>query len=312
MKLIERILSVFHKNYPLEKRDAVWNNCMEKAMQSELNEANLENMYETNLIYGFGNRTGGMEEVVALAKAVGVCGIDNPENNAFFGHYVSPPVNLEHLSLKEILDKIQEKLSFRIEFPTFTGNCSRDLQTEQYGVLTDRYIHYLWVLDRVMELCPDRNSSIIEVGAGFGVLGYYLDKAGYRDYTTVDLALVNACQTYFLAKNLPNRDIILSGDVPDPFDPQHKYEIKLLHANDFCNVPSRRFDIMVNIDGLTEYGIEQASKYVQSDCADMLLSINHEMNPFRVCDIEQSHRKRAYRYPFWLRDGYVEELYRST
>jgi hypothetical protein len=69
-----------------------------------------------------------------------------------------------------------------------------------------------------MELCPDKNSSIIEIGAGFGVLGYYLDKAGYHDYTIIDIARTNACQTYFLSKNLLDRNIILSGDVENPFD----------------------------------------------------------------------------------------------
>lgn len=160
-----------------------------------------------------------------------------------------------------------------------------------------------------MELYPDPNTSIIEIGAGFGLLGYYLHGMGYRDYTVIDLALVNACQTYFLAQNLPDRKLILSGDVLDPFDRVHKDAIKLLHATDFHDVPKGRFRIMINMDGLTEYGYEVARKYVQSDCADTLLSINHEVNTFRVFDIEQPHRKLKQRSLFWLRPGYVEEIY---
>jgi hypothetical protein len=259
------------------------------------------------LVAGFGGG-GGSEEIVAFAEAVGVAGVTNPENSAFHGVRVPSCVSVDGLSNDEILDRIQQSLGFKINFPPFSGNCLQGTVTK-YGVTSNRHMFYLWVLKRVMELCPNRDAGIIEIGAGFGMLGYYLAAAGYRDYTTIDLALVNACQTYFLSKNLTDRDIILSGDVENPFDPQWKDSIKLLHSTDFHDAPKDRFAIMINMDGLTEYGLEHAKVYVQSDCAPMLLSINHEVNPYRVCDIEQPLRRRAYRYPFWLRAGYVEELY---
>ncbi len=107
-----------------------------------------------------------------------------------------------------------------------------------------------------------------------------------------------------------NRNLILSGDVTDPFDLKHKDSVKILHCTDFKDIPDDRFALMVNMDGLTEMGIEQASKYVQSNCAKDLFSVNHEVNSFRVCDIQPSNRRKEYRYPFWLRPGYVEELFR--
>ena len=303
---MDRILPVFEKNYPLESRDAVWNNCMDVARTVELNEFNLENMASTPLVSGFGGK-GGMVEIIRLAEALGVCGIGNPENDAFCGKRIPPHSNLDGLNVDEMLDKIQAALPFPIDFPPFSGNCLPGIQTK-YGVTSNRNIFYLWVVKRILELCPYRNAGVIEIGAGFGVLGYYLSKLGYLDYTTIDLALVNACQTYFLAKNLPHRHIILSGEVPDPFDNRRVDSIKLLHSTDFKKIPTGRFLIMVNMDGLTEYGIGEATKYIQYDCAEMLFSINHEANPFSVCEIPQ-HRKRQYRYPFWLRPGYVEELY---
>ena len=291
MNIIERILPVFQKNYPIEVRDGLWDYCMSLAIECELNEANLENMGATNLTVGFAG-DGGELEIVRLAEALGVFGTPNTNN--------LPP--------DEILDTIQTVLPFQINFPPFSGNVPHGLQTK-YGVASNRHIFYLWVLKRIMELCPDKNSSIIEIGAGFGLLGYYLDKAGYRDYTAIDLALVNACQTYFLARNLPDRNIIISGDVGDPFDPQYRDSIKLLHSTDFKSIPKNRFALMVNMDGLTEYGIEQATKYVRSDCSPVLFSINHEVNSFRVCDIAKPFRRQTSRCHFLLRDGYVEELY---
>jgi hypothetical protein len=302
MSIVERISPVFEKNYPLESRDGIWNFCMSLAVQCELTEANLENMCGNALTSGFVGDGGG-KEIVWLAEALGIYAIGNPETG------VPPEYTTGKMSIDELLDEIQVRLPFQINFPPFHGNCTQGLKTK-FGVTSNRHVWYLWVLKRIMELCPDPSSSIIEVGAGFGVLGYYLDRAGYRDYTTIDLALINACQTYFLAKNLPDRNIIISGDVENPFDPQHKDSFKLLHSTDFKGAPRNRFNIMVNMDGLTEYGIAEVSKYVQSDCAPMLLSINHEVNPYRVCELKQN-RKLKYRYPFWLRNGYVEELYVS-
>ena len=308
MNIIDRIIPVFKRNHSIEVRDVVWNACTEISKKVEVTEENLENMHGNALVTGFGGG-GGKNEIIKLAEALGVSGITNPENNAWRGYYVPATVNVESITSDEILDRIQTKLPFKIDFPSFSGNCAQGLITK-YGVTSNRHIHYLWVLKRIMELCPDKNSSIIEIGAGFGILGYYLDRVGYFDYTVIDLARTNACQTYFLFKNLPDRNIILSGDVENPFDLQYKDSIKILHSTDFKEIPKDRFTIMVNLDGLTEFGIEEATKYVQHDCSPMLLSINHEVNEFRVWDIAQPYRKLEYRYPFWLRDGYVEELYK--
>lgn len=308
--LVEKILDVFYRNYPLETRDVVWDNCMDIAMKTELNRPNLENMCGTSLVCGFGFVGGsGKKEITKLAQALGICGVSNPENDAYYGCKVLPPANVEHLTTDEVLDAIQTKLPFAIDFPPFNGNCPT-VELTKYGVAANQHIFYLWVLKRVLELCPDPSSGILEIGSGFGTLGYYLDRVGYKDYTSVDLALINACQTYSLYKNLPRRKILLSGDVEDPFDLQHQDSIKLLHSTDFHDVPKNRFSIMVNMSGLTEMGVEQASLYMQSDCAPILLSINHEVNPYRVIDIPQD-RKLIYRNLFWLRTGYVEELYVS-
>lgn len=309
MSIIDRILPVFAKNYPREVRDVIWNYCMNSAMQVPLTESNLENMCCTALVSGFGGG-GGKEEIVKLAEALGVCGITNPENDRAHKRHMPPPVNVDNLTPDDVLNRIQSALPFKINFPPFSGNCTVGLPTK-FGVTSNRHIFYLWVLKRILELCPDPNTAIIEIGAGFGVLGYYLDRVGYRDYTTIDLALINACQTYFLSKNLPDRNIILSGDVENPFDLKHRDSIKLLHSTDFTAVPKDRFGLMVNMDGLTEMGASEAGKYAGSNCASMLFSINHEVNAYRVCDLKQN-RKRQYRYPFWLRDGYVEELYVQT
>ncbi len=70
---------------------------------------------------------------------------------------------------------------------------------------------------------------------------------------------------------------------------------------------------MVKVDSLTELAPEVA----RADCnaiksrTGMFLSINHEANPFTVRQIAaEADFPRASRAPYWMRRGYVEELFR--
>ena len=74
MNIIERILPILDKNYPLEIRDVIWNSCMTYSTQIKINEENLEKMCTTHLVSGFGG-DGGQKELVKLAQALGVSGI---------------------------------------------------------------------------------------------------------------------------------------------------------------------------------------------------------------------------------------------
>lgn len=304
--IMSRIMIAFNKNADQDKRHHIWNWCNDHSNKVEITKDNLENMSNNALVFGFFGLTCPplhTNTIIAFAKAVGFMGIENPESA---GKQLCK-ANLNILPNHELLQKIEENIGFKIYMPDFIGN--GDLPIPEHGIITNRHCYYLWILKKIIELCPDRNTGIIEIGAGMGFLGYYLDKMGYKDYTTIDLARVNACQTYFLARNLPDREIILSGEKENPFDLQHKDSIKILHSSDFKNIEKNRFGIMINTDSLTEMIIEEANKYIQSDCAPLLLSINHEINEYRVIDLARPYWKLLYRYPFWLRDGYVEELY---
>jgi hypothetical protein len=265
--MIERILKAFNKNLPLEQRSTIWDWCLDHSNKVEINESNLENMANTNLCFGF---FGGTQEV-------------NTDQST------------EDRATETMLRLLETLLGFNIHLPQFTGG-RRVLKTTR-GIVTDRHLHYLWILKRIIQLCPDKDSAIIEIGAGLGLLGYYLDKAGYKDYTSIDLATPGACQSYFLSKNLPERNIILSGD-----DIDDRESLKLLHSTDFKNMPKDRFDIMINIDSLPEMIPNEIIKYVSSDCAKLLLSIN-------TSDVVSPYRKKLYSIPFRLRDNYFEELF---
>ena len=301
-EIFNRLLPVFKKNIEIENRSPIWKWCHEHSSKVEMTQENLENMANNDLVWGFfggSNVEFTRNTILLLAQAVGAIQIDNPERD----------VRLDFAyQNSDLLRMIESELGFKINFPSFVGN--RKTVMTDCGIITERHCYYLWILKRIIELCPDRNSAILEIGAGMGLLGYYLDKAGYKDYTTIDLANAGACQTYFLARNLPERELILSGEWLNATNYYYNNDIKLLHSTDFHDVPQGRFDLMVNMDGLTEMNKEDAIKYVSSDCAPLLLSVNHEINAFRVFDICKPYRKLVYRYPFWTRPGYVEELYK--
>jgi hypothetical protein len=308
--MLKRILKALSVNYENEQVGHIWEFCNSHITKVKMTKSNLDNMCVNNLTYGFfsgNNDPAEKETLVMLDHALGINGIRNPEG---YNHIppIYPQTSCRDVSNSDILKGIEEKLNFPISFPLFSGGIKSTDST--YGMFSVRHLHYLWVTKRLLELCPDRNSRIIEIGPGIGLLGYYLDKLGYRDYTVIDLAHQNACQAYFLSKNLPYRDFILSQEVNNPFDESYKDSIKILHTNDFIHsVPANRYDIMINIDGLTEFPIEDAKRYVHNTCAPMLLSINHEINLFRVIQIAEPFKHLVYRYPFWLREGYVEELF---
>ena len=312
MSIVERIIPVFYKNIHKQEKGGMWDHCNSHAETVELTVENLEDMAHTELIWGFFGGTQSREirpTIVKFAQAVGIVGIENPGDDGVLRY---PKLGIAHKTYSAVLQEIETKLGFEINLPEFIGN-GDGLKTK-YGVITDRHCYTLWLMKRIIELCPDRNSRIIEIGAGLGLLGYYLDKAGYNDYTIIDLAYSNICQTYFLNRNLPDRDIIISGEEENPFDVEHKDSLKILHSSDFKNIGENKFDIMINMDGLVEMKAEQAFAYFTSDCSPLLLSINHEVNEFRVCELDknESYRKRLYRHPFWLRTGYVEELYKNN
>jgi hypothetical protein len=70
----------------------------------------------------------------------------------------------------------------------------------------------------------------------------------------------------------------------------------------------------VNVDSLTELGEELATRYFRraAEVAPTFLSVNHEANPFRVIDLHQKTGvfRESFRVPYWVRKGYVEEVFR--
>ncbi len=73
------------------------------------------------------------------------------------------------------------------------------------------------------------------------------------------------------------------------------------------------FDLIANVDSLTEMSSEQAIEYFRfaHQRAEIFLSINHEINSFRVYDLPKMACLSAtsMRYGCSMRPGYMEECF---
>jgi hypothetical protein len=210
-----------------------------------------------------------------------------------------------------LLDRIEEKIQREIRAPRFHGGLF-GLKTKR-GLFTERSITAIYVALRLRALLSGiTRPRICEIGGGAGYLAYFCNWLGLADYTIVDLPTVSAVQAYFLAQNLGADRISLSGESGD------RYHVKLLGG---IEASSFEFDIIVNVDSLPEMSGPIMRDYLGRGGFRILLSINQEAMAPRSA---QSHQERVgdvideiggfhllSRYPFWMRPGYVEEVYET-
>jgi len=155
---------------------------------------------------------------------------------------------------------------------------------------------------RLKELLPAAR-SVVEIGPGMGRAAYYGHRAGL-DYTTVDLPLGIVAQACFLGRALGPDALWFAGE--DEVAPDGR--IKLLYS-----APDRRFDIVLNVDSITEMPAAVAFEYFRwAAChAHCLLSINHEKNRFTVAQLAAfsapMQRIVQRTCPAW--DGYMEDAF---
>lgn len=148
--------------------------------------------------------------------------------------------------------------------------------------------------------------SVVEIGPGVGHCAFYAYRAGLTDYTTVDLPLGMVAQARFFAEALGPDKTWLDGDA----DIGAGDQIKLFSV---ARLPERRFDAALNVDSMTEMSLTAALDYMTwlNRHARLLLSMNHEMNPFTVASIAHYRLagKRLERHPVPERNGYFEEVF---
>jgi hypothetical protein len=234
------------------------------------------------------------DNLLRLAEAVGAWRLEYPE--AASRGAVDP---------EEVLRALDSKFGFAVRFPNpFADEVG--LATSR-GIVSYRAVQALYQAYRIFELIGRRSSArIAEIGGGLGRTAYYARQFGIRNYTIIDLPMTAVAQGYFLGRTLGADAVGLFGESSAGCD--------VLPPMSFLE-GTEKYDLVVNVDSLTEMARDTARAYVEAirARAAMFLSINHEYNAFSVNDIlAESGLHPAARTPYWLRRGYVDEVFEQS
>jgi hypothetical protein len=240
-----------------------------------------------------------LDSLVRFGEAIGAIKLDNPE-----GHNAK---NFNKRYANKIVPSLELKLGTPISFP--------NIYTDEVGIWTERgvasyrAIQALYQAHRIKELLKDLpNPRVLEIGAGLGRTAYYCKLLGIEDYTIIDIPMTALASSYFLGRTLGENQVCLLGENLN--DSAHK--VKILTPDQFLNSQCH-YDLIVNVDSLTEMDINTIRAYLNKieKSSSMFLSINHEGNSYSVFELlaPSSYVKTLSRQPYWMRSGYVEELY---
>ncbi len=206
---------------------------------------------------------------------------------------------IPNLSFASLILHSASPIHFPNPYPNEVG-----LKTSR-GVASYRAVQALYQAYRVAELLRDRpNARVLEIGGGLGRTAFYAHQFGLRDYTLIDLPMTSVAQSYFLGRVLGPDAISLFGE--------DRPGIRIQPPAVFLDAADR-YDLVLNVDALPEMAADTATAYCQAikARADIFLSINHEYNTLTVrelCARLSMHAES--RMPYWLRRGYVDEVFR--
>lgn len=237
--------------------------------------------------------------LVRLTEALGLRPVENPEGGRWNENFAA--------DTDALVADIEDVLGIPIGVPAVVSGYF-GLKTAR-GVVTDRSLNALYSAHRIKQTVAHLESpSVVEIGGGLGHVARYAALLGIGDYTIVDLPLSGIAQGYFLLRTLGEGRVVLQAETDGPADSV----VKLRSPDYFDSVEDRRVDLVFNIDGFTEYGRATAQHYLDQmwSMTSTFLSINHEANLYRVHELARTQGLDVLRFPYWLRNGYVEEIIR--
>jgi hypothetical protein len=248
------------------------------------------------------------DRLICLAEGLGVMPAENPEQGAT-GNWGKNMMTEPDV----VAAAIEERLGIRICPPLgiipVAGIQLRD------RILHYRHINSLYTASRIASLVS-KDARICEFGGGLGLIAYYLRELGYNDYTLYDIPITNVLSGWFLIGALGPEAVSLEGEF------MRAGTVKV-RANWMCSeAPAKHFALAVNQDSFPEINRRIFDAYlveILRTTKRYFLSINHEvehaidgashhLNVSKLLDADTNF-VRIYRAPYWVRRGYVEELY---
>lgn len=249
------------------------------------------------------------DKLICLAEAVGAISHENPEQGAWGEH-----VKLDANALTQLIEA-ETGTSLRVPqgIVPVTG-----IDTA-IGPIHYRHLNAYYAAWRVKNLATKSDgsdSSVCEFGAGNGIAAFYANRMGVDRYTTLDLPITNVFSAWFLINALGGDKVCLHGE------PAKDKGIVILPSWKCADIPADSFDVILNQDSFPEIDRTLLLSYfdiILKTSRSYFLSINHEtespMAAVKHSNVSKILRHHLHfgllsRSKYWIREGYVEELYK--
>ncbi len=246
------------------------------------------------------------DKLICLAEAVGATSHENPEQGAW-----GELVKLDANTLTALIEK-ETGVSLRVPLGIVpvTG-----IDTD-IGPIHYRHLNAYYAAWRVKCLVDENCSSACEYGAGNGIAAYYAHMMGVSSYTTFDLSITNVFSGWFLINALGEKEVHLYGE------PISNHGVTILPSWKCADADVDAFDLVLNQDSFPEIDKTLLLSYfeiIQKTSKRYFLSINHEtespMATVKHSNVSKILKNNPHfallsRSKYWIREGYVEELYK--
>jgi hypothetical protein len=245
-------------------------------------------------------------DIARLAEAHGARRVWLPTGGE---HSMAEKVDPATFDFEKAFEDLESIFGWRFEFPNpFEGEYG--LETSR-GLVSYRAVQAIYQAQRIREeLAHTDKKGVLEIGPGMGRTAYYARLAGLRDYTTADLPIGIVAQACFLGATLGPDALWMQGESAG----MGGGRIRLYSGSSLASI-RRTFGVVLNVDSITEMESGSALtffRWIESHC-ETFLSINHEANSVLVAQMARDIFPRSYRHrnPYWMREGYVEEVFKS-
>ncbi len=246
------------------------------------------------------------DKLICLAEALGVLPLEHAEHGRWGDNLYS--------DVNAVLAKIEQQLNISLG-PPLGAIPVTGLKTDR-GVFHYRHLNAIYTAYLIAQLVSN-DTPVCEFGGGLGAVALYARRMGLLDYTLYDLPITNLFAGNFLINALGADSVTLLGESGT------KDSIKILPYWKCLEAPDGIFGLSLNQDSFPEIDeelVKQLLQQIRRMTREYFVSINHEsqneMTPTRsqlnISAIlkDESGFARISRTKYWMREGYVEEVYR--
>jgi hypothetical protein len=250
-----------------------------------------------------------------LAEAVGVVRTECQEQGAIGSGLKN--------GAESLVQKIEQEIGISIDFPGISGSYGYKVGDR---LITPESPEHIYValriseaVDRYLPQSTADSMRIVEIGAGFGGTAHWVLKmrtTKVRQYTIIDLPLVNVFQGYFLSKAFGVDTVAFFGEAT-----ADDKRVRVFPTHAMASLEKGSFDLAINENSMPEMPAGVVERYIsqiKTSGAQMFYSYNQEADspiagipqtlvPEVVKRVGGFHRHS--RNCSWIRPGYVEEVY---